>query len=52
MQLRTSGLKLFSDTGDLHEMDRGIFPYGCGDEYVLAKIGEEGQLLLAVQTRE
>src|ERR1700726_340368 len=52
MQLRTSGLKLISDTGDLHVMDRGIFPYRSGDKHMLTKVGEERELLLAVQTRE
>src|SRR5690348_10985053 len=52
MQLKTSGLKLFSGTGDLQEMDWGIFPYRTGDKHVLTKIGEEGQLLLCVQTGE
>src|SRR5580704_6619340 len=52
MQLKTSGLKLFSGTGDLQEMDGGMFPYRSGDKDVLAKVGEKGQLLLAVQSRE
>src|SRR6185437_574796 len=33
-------------------MDWGIFPYGRGDKYVLAKVGEEGQLVLSLRTRE